>query len=49
MNWNIIDDSPKEILLGWFENEVENGGLYYVRDTLYFPPDAGNNHWKLNY
>lgn len=42
--WNITDDSSKEILLGWFEKKIENAGLYDLKDTLYFPQDAGNDN-----
>lgn len=40
--WNIPDDSAKEILLGWFEKKIQNAGLFDLKDTTYFPQDAGN-------
>jgi hypothetical protein len=55
--WNVIDDSSKEILLGQFRNKIENAGLNDLKDTLYFPQDAGNDEshnnssnsiWKLH-
>ncbi|CAJ2666958.1 unnamed protein product [Trifolium pratense] len=39
--WNVIEDSSKEILLGQFRNKIENAGLNDLKDTLYFPQDAG--------
>jgi len=39
--WNIPDDTSKEILPGWFKKKIENAGLYDLKDTLYFPQDAG--------
>ncbi|KAI5444858.1 variant 3 [Lathyrus oleraceus] len=41
--WNEIDDSSKEILLGQFRNKIENAGLNNLKETLYFPQDAGSS------
>lgn len=41
--WNVTNDSSKEILLGQFRKKIENAGLNDLKDTLYFPQDAGND------
>ncbi|XP_027358494.1 protein COFACTOR ASSEMBLY OF COMPLEX C SUBUNIT B CCB2, chloroplastic isoform X2 [Abrus precatorius] len=44
--WNTPNDSSKEILLGWFKKKIENAGLYDLKDTLYFPQDAGSGTYR---
>ncbi|RZB61811.1 Protein COFACTOR ASSEMBLY OF COMPLEX C SUBUNIT B CCB2, chloroplastic isoform D [Glycine soja] len=44
--WNIPDDTSKEILPGWFKKKIENAGLYDLKDTLYFPQDAGSGTYR---
>jgi len=39
--WNIPDDTSKEILPDWFKKKIGKAGLYDLKDTLYFPQDAG--------
>ncbi|XP_054825235.1 protein COFACTOR ASSEMBLY OF COMPLEX C SUBUNIT B CCB2, chloroplastic isoform X3 [Prosopis cineraria] len=40
--WNVpAENSSKESLLGWFQEKVEKAGLFDLKDTLYFPQEAG--------
>ncbi|ESW24333.1 hypothetical protein PHAVU_004G121600 [Phaseolus vulgaris] len=45
--WNIPADTSKEILLDWFKKKIEKAALYDLKDTLYFPQDAGSEFQDL--
>ncbi|KAG8652868.1 protein COFACTOR ASSEMBLY OF COMPLEX C SUBUNIT B CCB2, chloroplastic isoform X2 [Manihot esculenta] len=45
--WNTPDNFPKAQLLDWFKIQIENIGLFDMKETLYLPQTAESGLWEM--
>ncbi|XP_050232219.1 protein COFACTOR ASSEMBLY OF COMPLEX C SUBUNIT B CCB2, chloroplastic [Mercurialis annua] len=45
--WNTPDNLLKSLLLDWFKRNIENIGLFDLKDSIYFPQTADSELWEM--